>query len=47
MKKTKEELTVPKEEIKTISKQLYELNDEEMAIVSGGYPITLYLTPVT
>ena len=39
MTKTKEELTVLKEEIKTISKQLYELNDEELAIVSGGYDI--------
>ena len=39
MKKTKEELTVPKEDIKTISKQLYEFNDEELAIVSGGYDI--------
>lgn len=39
MTKTKEELTVIKEEIETISKQLYELNDEELAVVSGGHDI--------
>ena len=43
MTKTKEELTVLKEEIKTISKQLYELNDEELAIVSGGHDINYEL----
>lgn len=39
MAKTQEELTVIKKEIETISKKLYELSDEELAVVSGGHNI--------
>ena len=34
--KTKEELNAIKEEVETMNKKLAELNDEEMAYVSGG-----------
>ena len=34
--KTKEELNALKEEVETVNKKLHELNDEELAQVSGG-----------
>ena len=34
--KTKEELNALKEEVKTLNKKLNELNDEELAQVTGG-----------
>lgn len=37
--KTAEELNALKEEVETISAKLYELNDEELAVVSGGQDI--------
>ena len=36
--KTKEELNALKEEVKTLSRKLHELTDEELAQVSGGNP---------
>ena len=34
--KTKEELNALKEEVETVSRKLHELNDEELAQVTGG-----------
>ena len=34
--KTKEELDAIKEEVETVNKKLYELNDEELEQVTGG-----------
>ena len=34
--KTKKELDAIKEEVETLNKKLAELNDEEMAYISGG-----------
>ena len=37
MSKTKEELNALKEEVETVSRKLHELNDEELAQVTGGW----------
>ena len=34
--KTQEELNALKEDVETVSRKLYELNDDELAVVSGG-----------
>ncbi len=39
--KTKEELNALKEEIETVNEKLHELTDEELAQVSGGFPILI------
>ena len=39
--KTPEELNARKEEVETLNKKLAELTDEELAQVSGGFPILI------
>ena len=39
--KTKEELNALKEEVETLNKKLHELTEEELAQVSGGFPILI------
>ena len=45
--KSKEELNALKEEVESLNKKLAELTDEELAEVSGGFPLigsqTFYL----
>ena len=41
--KTKEELNEIKEEVETLNKKLAELTEEELAQVSGGFPILIVI----
>ena len=41
--KTVEELNALKEDVETVSRKLYELNDDELAAVSGGHDINYEL----
>ena len=41
--KTQEELNALKEDVETVSRKLYELNDDELAVVSGGHDINYEL----
>ena len=41
--KTVEELNALKEDVETVSRKLYELNDDELAVVSGGHDINYEL----
>ena len=43
--KTKEELNALKEEVETVSRKLHELNDKELAQVSGGLAPDLVIKP--
>ena len=43
MAKTQEELNALKEDVETVSRKLYELNDDELAVVSGGHDINYEL----
>ena len=45
--KTKEELTVLKEEYETMSKKLAELTEDELAEVTGGAVQNTYYLPVS
>ena len=41
--KTVEELNALKEDVETVSRKLYELNDDELTVVSGGHDINYEL----
>ena len=41
MAKTQEELNAIKEDVETVGRKLYELNDEELEKVSGGDGVTV------
>ena len=41
--KTQEELNALKEDVETVSRKLYELNDDELTVVSGGHDINYEL----
>ena len=41
--KTQDELNALKEDVETVSRKLYELNDDELTVVSGGHDINYEL----